>query len=143
MNLGRFHSAVYAIKKEMEEGSTIQVLANLQSNLQNSISQQTAESVAITSTAASIAWDAADIQVATHTATEDTTLANPTNLVAGTTYIFIWTQHASAPKTLAFGSAFKWSGAAPTVTATNGAVDIFSFITDGTNVYGTFVGDFS
>lgn len=47
MNLGRFHSAVYAIKKEMEEGSTIQVLANLQINLQNSISQQTAESVAL------------------------------------------------------------------------------------------------
>lgn len=92
---------------------------------------------ALTSSAASIAWNAQTAQAATHTATENTTLANPTNLVAGATYTFIWTQHASSPKTLAFGAVYKWPGSVvPVVTATNSAVDIFTFYSDGTNMYG-------
>lgn len=99
---------------------------------------------ALTSTAASIAWDLESNQVVTHTATENTTLANPTNKVSGATYIFIWTQHASSPKTLAFGSEYKFpGGTAPTVTATNSAVDILTFVSDGTNMYCTSALDFS
>ena len=44
MNLGRFHSAIYDIKKEMEDCATLQILAELQRFLQESISQQTPES---------------------------------------------------------------------------------------------------
>ena len=44
MNLGRFHSAICDIKKEMEDCATLQILAELQRFLQESISQQTPES---------------------------------------------------------------------------------------------------
>lgn len=106
--------------------------------------QQNFTAASITSTSASIAWDVSSAQVAKHTATENTTLANPTNLIDGGTYIFRWTQHASSPKTLAYGNAYKWpGGVAPVVTASNGAVDMFTFISDGTNMYGTFQASFS
>ena len=80
--------------------------------------------VSLTSTAASIAVDASASNEFSHTFTENTTLANPTNLVAGTKLTFYFTQHASSPKTLAFGSSFDFQGgAAPSVTATNSARD--------------------
>ena len=99
---------------------------------------------ALTSTAASIAWDLQSNQVAGHTATEDTTLANPTNMVPGATYMFVWTQHASVPKTLAFDTLYLFpGGTTPTITATNGAVDIITFYSDGTNMFGVISQAFS
>jgi hypothetical protein len=79
--------------------------------------------VEVTSSSAHIAVDASLSNVFTHTFTENTTLDNPSNLVAGQTIIIQLTQHASSPKTLAFGSAYKFVGAAPTITATNSAKD--------------------
>jgi len=106
--------------------------------------QQNFGTVAITSTSNSIAWNLDDAQAAKHTFTENTTLANPTNLVDGGTYTLTLTQHASSPKTLAFGSVYDWgAGTAPTMTATNGAVDVYTFISDGTNMRGSFVQDYS
>ena len=55
--------------------------------------------VALTSTSASIAVDASLSNNFTHTFTENTTLANPTNMVAGQGGIIVFTQHASLPKT--------------------------------------------
>ena len=105
---------------------------------------QNFNATSLTSTSNSIAWNAEDNQVAKHTFTENTTLANPTNLKDGATYIITFTQHASSPKTLAFGSAYKFpSGTAPTVTATNSAVDILTFVCDGTNLYGVSQLNFS
>lgn len=99
--------------------------------------QQNFSTATITSTAASIAWNLNTAQVAVHTATENTTLANPTNMVNGGTYILKFIQAASA-KTLAFGNAYKWpGGVAPTVSTGSGAVDVFTFLSDGTNMYGT------
>lgn len=99
--------------------------------------QQYFPAVALTSSSNSIAWNAQTAQAAKHTATENTTLANPTNLVDGATYTFIWTQHASSPKTLAFGNAYKWAGGVvPVATPTNSAVDIYTFYSNGTNMYG-------
>lgn len=98
----------------------------------------------LTSTAASIAWDLESNQVAFHTFTENTTLANPTNQVAGATYNIVFTQHASSPKTLAYGSAYIFpNGTAFTVTATNSAIDLLSFISDGTNMIGVGQGAFA
>jgi hypothetical protein len=99
--------------------------------------QQNFGAAALTSSSASIAWNLATAQSAKHTLTENTTLANPTNMVDGGTYVLRLTQHASSPKTLAFGSAYKWpSGTAPTISATNGAVDVITFTSDGTNMLG-------
>lgn len=105
--------------------------------------QQNFAQVALTSTAASIAWNLNTAQTAVHTATENTTLANPSNMVAGGTYIFKFIQSAT-PRTLAFGSAYKWpGGVAPTVSTGSGDVDILTFYSDGTNMYGTYQQDFS
>jgi hypothetical protein len=124
--------------------SWLQVKTYLTTNLfakldtaQEYTATQNFNATSLTSTAASIAWDAAANQVTKHTFTENTTLANPTKLKDGATYIITFTQHASSPKTLAFGSAYKWpGGTAPTITATNSAVDIITFVSDGTNLYG-------
>lgn len=92
--------------------------------------------VALSSAAASIAvdWDAG-INF-THTATENTTLANPTNGQPGTWRRFQWTQHASAPKTLAWGTQYVGpGGGAVTVTPTNSAVDVFMIYCRTTSIF--------
>lgn len=106
--------------------------------------QQNFASASITSSGASIAWNLNTAQFANHTFTENTTLANPTNMVNGGTYVIIFTQHASSPKTLAYGNAYKWpNGTAPTISSTNGAVDIYTFVSDGTSMYGVAQQKFS
>lgn len=97
---------------------------------------------ALTSTSAAIAWDLAANQVVIHTATENTTLSAPTNQVQGATYIFIFVQHASSPKTLAFHSTYKFKTSDPTVTASNSAIDVLVFVSDGTNMLGVATTNF-
>jgi len=88
-----------------------------------SLGQRTS-TTALTSTAASIAVNLALNNDFSHTFTENTTLANPTNIVVGQSGAFRLTQHASSPKTLAYGSYYKFpGGTVPTVTATNSAID--------------------
>jgi len=87
--------------------------------------------VALTSTSASIAVDLLLSNNFTHTFTESTTLANPTNMVAGQSGIISFTQHASAPKTLAFGSYWDFpGGTVPSVTASNGAFDTLVYFVE-------------
>jgi len=85
--------------------------------------------VALTSTSASIEVDLDDSNNFNHTLTEDTTLAAPTNAVAGQSGVIHLTQHASAPKTLAYNAFWKFAGGTvPTLTATNGAIDVLSYV---------------
>ncbi|CAB4126407.1 hypothetical protein UFOVP89_44 [uncultured Caudovirales phage] len=103
-------------------------------NTQSFTKAQIVTPVALTSSSASIAVDASLSNNFTHTFTENTTLANPSNLVAGQGGIIVFTQHASSPKTLAFGSYWKFpSGTAPSVTATNSAVDILVYYVESTS----------
>ena len=107
------------------EGNTVPMLATAQTFSK----AQSGSITAITSSSNSIATNMALNNHFSHTFTEDTTLANPTNIVAGTSGSFFLTQHASSPKTLAFGSYFDFAaGTAPTVTATNSAVDRIDYI---------------
>lgn len=77
---------------------------------------------ALTSTTNSIAIDLADSNHFSHTFTENTTLANPTNIAVGQTFTIFFTQHASAAKTLAFGSYYKIAGGtAGVISTTTGA----------------------
>lgn len=100
--------------------------------------QQNFGSASLTSSSNHIAWNLDDAQTAKHTFTENTTLDNPTNMVDGGTYVLKFTQHASSPKTLAFGNAYKWPGAsAPTISNTNGAIDILTCISDGASMFCT------
>jgi hypothetical protein len=81
----------------------------------------------LTSTAGSIAIDLAATNNFKHTFTEDTTLAAPSNPVEGQTGIIYLTQHASAPKTLAFDAFWYFGATTPTIAAVNGAKAIISY----------------
>lgn len=83
---------------------------------------------ALTSSGASIAINLATTNNFSHTLTENTTLAAPSNPVAGQSGTIVFTQHASSPKTLAYNAFWKFAGGTvPTLTATNSAVDTFAY----------------
>jgi len=101
--------------------------------------QQFFDDQALTS-AATVSWNANTAQVATLTLGHNATVANATNHQSGGVYIMRVTQD-SAPKTLAWSTGYKWPGnTAPVMTSTGGAVDIFTFVSDGTYMYGSFSG---
>ncbi len=91
--------------------------------------------VVLTSSGSAVAIDAALGDYWYHIFTEDTTLGAPTNLKAGAKYTLHLVQHGSSVKTLGFNGVFKIAGGSFTVTATNSAIDILEFISDGTNLY--------
>lgn len=97
----------------------------------------------LSSTSNSVAWDAGANQCATLTLTENTTVAAPSNLRDGATYALKIIQD-STPRTVAWNAVFKWAGGtAPTISTGSGAVDILTFYSDGTSMYGTYSQDFS
>lgn len=60
--------------------------------------------------------------------------------VAGKSFMLLLKQPASGTATTATFTGVKWgSGGAPTITATVGKMDILSFVSDGTNWYGSAV----
>lgn len=87
-------------------------------------------------------WDASLGQVATVTLTgSNTTLNVATNLRVGT-YVLHVIQDATGNRLITFGSGYKFTGAfTPPLTSNANARDIFSFISDGTNMYGVMVPD--
>lgn len=93
---------------------------------------------------ATINWDAESNQVCSVTLAGNRTLANPTNTKDGATYIVIVKQDATGSRTLSYGSNYKWpGGTAPTLTTDANAVDVLTFVCDGTDMLGVFQGDFS
>ena len=85
----------------------------------------------------SIAWNLNTQQSATLTLATNATLSNPTNQNGGGTYTLIITQDGTGSRTLAFGTAYFWpAGIAPILSTAAGAIDILTFISDGTNMYG-------
>jgi hypothetical protein len=90
---------------------------------------------------ATINWDTSAGVIATVTLGGNRTMAAPTNLKVGT-YILHVIQDGSGNRTLTWNSVFKWTAAtAPTLTTAANRRDIFSFICDGTNLYGSFLPD--
>jgi hypothetical protein len=82
---------------------------------------------ALTSTAASIAINLATNNNFSHTTTENTTLAAPSNPVAGQSGVIVITQGATA-RTLAYNTFYKFAGGTvPALTATASAVDSFAY----------------
>lgn len=83
------------------------------------------------STAASIAIDLDVGNNFNHIMTEDTTLAAPTNAVAGQSGVIHITQHASAAKTLAFNAFWGFgAGATTEITTTTDGVSVISYVVD-------------
>ena len=92
---------------------------------------------------ATVSWDASLGQIATITLGGNRTIANPTNLKVGT-YILHVIQDNVGSRTVTWGSSYKWpAGVAPTLTTTISARDVMSFVSDGTNLYGTYINNVS
>jgi len=88
-----------------------------------------------------INWNTALGQVATVTLGGNRTMAAPTNLKIGN-YILHVIQDSPGSRTISWNSVFKWTaGVAPELTTTAGARDIVMFISDGTNLYGSYLMD--
>lgn len=88
--------------------------------------------VALASSSGALAVDLAAANNFAHTLTENTTLGSPSNPVAGQSGVIAFTQHASSPKTLGFNAFWKFAGGTvPTLTATNGAVDVLAYYVVG------------
>ena len=88
----------------------------------------------------SVSWDVAANQVTGLTLGHNATMAAATNQVDGGVYILKVTQGSSA-KTLSWNSNYKWPGGnAPTMTVAASAIDVFTFVSDGTNMFGSFSG---
>lgn len=93
------------------------------------------------SDAASISWDASLGRVATVTLGGARTLANATNIRVGT-YVLKVQQNTTGGSTLTFGTQYKFTAnVTPTLTSAANSVDIFSFVCDGTNMYGAMIPD--
>jgi hypothetical protein len=90
---------------------------------------------------ATITWDTSLGRVATITLGGNRTMAAPTNLKVGT-YILHVIQDGTGSRTIAWNAVFKWVGAvAPVLSTTAARRDILSFVSDGTNLYGSFLPD--
>ena len=88
---------------------------------------------ALTSTSNSIAVNLAVNNNFSHTTTENTTLASPSNPVAGQSGVITITQGAT-PRTLAYNSFWKFAGGTvPTLTATGGAVDVLTYYVESSS----------
>ena len=89
-----------------------------------------------------LAWNLSTQQVAIVTLTGNSQLDVPTNQQAGGVYTVVVKQDGTGGHTLDFDSIYKFpDGSAPTITTTANAVDIVSFISDGSNMLGSFVQD--
>jgi collagen type VII alpha len=65
-----------------------------------------------------------------------------TNMNAGATYIVIVKQAAGASYTATFTGVLWSGGSAPTQTPTNNKYDVYTFIYDGTNIFGSYIQNF-
>ena len=87
---------------------------------------------------ATVDWDNGNIQSITLPSGAST--YTPSNPQAGATYILKIIQPSAGDGTITWGSSVKWPGAtAPTLTASNAAVDVVTLIYDGTNYLATSV----
>lgn len=105
--------------------------------------QQYFVSVALTD-ASPVTWNANTQQYATLLMTSGIgatrQLQNPTNLVAGGIYVLQVTQSSTGTNALTYGANYKFpGGVAPTLSVANNAVDVLTFISNGTNMYLTGV----
>ena len=84
----------------------------------------------------SIAWNLQSNQVARLVLSTNGTMADATNKVDGATYILLVTQ-GTGSNTLDWNATYKWPGGTkPTLTTGSAKSDIFTFVSDGTSLFG-------
>ncbi|GAG83579.1 unnamed protein product, partial [marine sediment metagenome] len=100
-------------------------------------SQQGFDEDTVISDTNEVVWDLATDQCTLHTLTENTTILEPSNMKAGSTYQLRVVQ-AAGLYTLAWNSVFKWGTAVtPEEPAASADYVVFSFYCDGTNMIGS------
>jgi hypothetical protein len=83
-------------------------------------------------------------QILTMTSATNLAVTMPTSPTTGQSFILVLKQPASGTANSVTWTTVKWSGGTtPTVTATVGKADIFAFIYDGTNWYGSYVQNYT
>ena len=91
--------------------------------------------------ATTISWDTSLGQIATVTLGGNRTLANATNLKVGT-YVLHVIQDGTGGRTLTFSNQYRFTGnVSPPLTANANSRDMFSFVSDGTRLYGALIPD--
>jgi len=104
---------------------------------------ETLQSVGTVGSSATLSLTTGTFLTATLTSATACTFTMP-SAVGGKSFILKLIQPASGTATTATFTSVKWpGGTAPTITATLSAVDILSFVSDGTNWYGTYAQAFA
>ena len=102
------------------------------------------DATSLTITSGTIPWNLAENQVAKLEVTTNSTMNTPTNPVDGATYMLIVTQGTGGSNTLSFSTAYKFpGGTAPTLSVGSADVDVLTFVSNGTVLYGVASQDFS
>ena len=97
------------------------------------------ETLYTANTATAITVSLANGTVQNLTLTGNATITMPT-AVAGKSFIIILSQDATGSRTVTWSTVSWPGGTAPTITSTASKKDIYSFFSDGTNWYGTTIG---
>jgi len=103
---------------------------------------ETLQAVGTVGSTSTLALTNGTVLTATLTASTPCTFTMPT-ATAGKSFILKLIQASSGMTTATFTGVKFPGGTAPTITATASAVDILSFVSDGTNWYGTFAQAFA
>jgi len=124
-------------------GNTVTTLNNMTTaNVTVTNYTETLQAVGTVGASSTLSLATGTVLSATLTASTPCTFTMPT-AVAGKSFILILTQASSGMTTATFTSV-KWpAGTAPTITATASAVDILSFVSNGTNWYGNYAQAFA
>lgn len=100
---------------------------------------ETVNAIGTVTSSSSLNITTGSIQTATLTASTACTFTMPSVTPAGHSFTLLLKQATSTGNGTATFSSVKWNGSgAPTQTATAGTMDIYSFITDGTDWYGSY-----
>jgi len=83
-----------------------------------------------------VPWNLNTQQTASLTPAQNFTLSNPTNMVNGGTYTLIITQDGTGSRVITWGAAYKFAGGTKFILSTAAsAVDIITFLSDGTSIF--------
>jgi len=120
----------WIVTKYQKADGTAVIRDALLNATQTFVGAQIGAVTALISTTSSVAVNLATNNNFSHITSENTTLASPSNPVAGQSGIITITQGTTA-RTLAYNTFWKFAGGTvPTLTATAGAVDIFAYNVD-------------
>jgi len=115
---------------------------NVAGNIQ--VDGQTNSPIFAEADAATITYDFNNGSIQSVTLGGNRIIGAPSNLKDGATYILQIIQDGTGSRTLTWNGVFKWEGGtAPTLSTGADAIDIITFITDGTDLYGVSALDFS